>query len=99
MRQLFDSMKHYASEAGELPAVSDPHGQLSRRELFARVIALAADLSDQPHQTVGIYAPNGVGSVIAQLPCAFAAKIAFPLPTFFSLPHLAHSLRHPAVDC
>ena len=98
MRQLFDSMKHYASEAGELPAVSDPHGQLSRRELFARVITLGTDLSDQPHQTVGIYAPNGVGWVIAQLACAFAGKIVVPLPTFFSPAQLGHVVRDAAVE-
>src|SRR5258708_12455988 len=79
------------------PAVGGPHGQWSRRELFARVITLGTDLSDQPHQTVGIYAPNGVGWVIAQLACAFAGKIVVPLPTFFSAAQLGHVVRDPPV--
>jgi long-subunit acyl-CoA synthetase (AMP-forming) len=97
MRQLFESMKRHASEAGALLAVSDGHGQLSRRELFARVMALAADLKDQP-QTIGIYAPNGLGWVIAQLACALAGKIVVPLPTFFSPTQLGHVVRDASVE-
>src|ERR1700675_4512680 len=97
MRQLFDSMKRHATEAGELIAVSDQHGQLSRRELFARVTALAARLKGQP-RTIGIYAPNGLGWVIAQLACAFAGKIVVPLPTFFSPAQLGHVVRDASVE-
>jgi long-subunit acyl-CoA synthetase (AMP-forming) len=97
MRQLFDSMKRLASEAGELLAVSDQYGQLSRRELFARVTALAADLKGQP-RTIGICAPNGVGWVIAQLACALAGKIVVPLPTFFSPAQLGHVIRDASVE-
>ena len=97
MRQLFASMKRHASEAGELLAVSDPHGQLSRRELLARVTALAADLKGQP-QTIGIYAANGLGWVIAQLACALAGKIVVPLPTFFSPAQLGHVVRDASVE-
>ncbi|MDB5603789.1 MAG: AMP-dependent synthetase and ligase [Bradyrhizobium sp.] len=97
MRQLFDSMKRHASEAGELAAVSDRHGQLSRRELFAGVTALAADLKGQP-RTIGIYAPNGLGWVVAQLACAFAGKVVVPLPTFFSPAQLGHVVRDASVE-
>jgi long-subunit acyl-CoA synthetase (AMP-forming) len=97
MRQLFDSMKRHASEAGDLLAVSDQYGQLSRRELFARVTALAADLKGQP-RTIGIYAPNGLGWVIAQLACAIAGKIVVPLPTFFSPMQLGHVVRDASVE-
>src|SRR5882757_596907 len=97
MRQLFESMKRHASEAGELLAVSDEHGQLSRRELFARVLALAADLKGQP-RTIGICAPNGIGWVIAQLACALAGKIVVPLPTFFSPAQLGHVVRDASVE-
>ena len=96
MRQLFESMKRHASEAGELLAISDTHGQLSRRELLARVMALAADLKGQP-QMIGIYAPNGLGWVIAQLACAFAGKIVVPLPTFFSPAQVGHVVRDASV--
>src|ERR1700722_84243 len=97
MRQLFESMKRHALEAGELLAISDTHGQLSRRELLARVMALAADLKGQP-QMIGIYAPNGLGWVIAQLACAFAGKIVVPLPTFFSPAQLGHVVRDASVE-
>ncbi|WP_079541533.1 AMP-binding protein [Bradyrhizobium lablabi] len=97
MRQLFESMRRHVSEAGELIAVSDQHGQLSRRELLARVTSLAADLKGQP-RTVGIYAPNGLGWVIAQLACAFAGKIVVPLPTFFSPAQLGHVVRDASVE-
>jgi long-subunit acyl-CoA synthetase (AMP-forming) len=97
MRQLFDSMKRHASEAGGLIAVSDQHGQLSRGELLAGVTALAADLRGQP-QTIGIYAPNGIAWVIAQLACALAGKIAVPLPTFFSAAQLGHVVRDASID-
>jgi long-subunit acyl-CoA synthetase (AMP-forming) len=97
MRQLFESMKRHASEAGELLAVSDQHGQLSRRELFASVLALAADLKIQP-RTIGLYAPNGIGWVIAQLACALAGKIVVPLPTFFSPAQLGHIVREASVE-
>jgi long-subunit acyl-CoA synthetase (AMP-forming) len=97
MRQLFDSMKRHAFEAGELLAVSDRHGQLSRRELFARVTSLAAALKGQP-RTIGIYAPNGLGWVIAQLACAIAGKIVVPLPTFFSPVQLGHVIRDASVE-
>jgi long-subunit acyl-CoA synthetase (AMP-forming) len=97
MRQLFDSMKRHASDAAELIAVSDQHGQLSRRELFARVAALAADLTGQP-QTIGIFAPNGLSWVIAQLACALAGKIVVPLPTFFSPAQLGHIVRDASVE-
>jgi long-subunit acyl-CoA synthetase (AMP-forming) len=97
MRQLFDSMKRHASEAGELAAVSDRHGQLSRRELFAGVTALAADLKGQP-RTIGIYAPNGLGWVVAQLACALAGKTVVPLPTFFSPAQLGHVVRDASVE-
>jgi long-subunit acyl-CoA synthetase (AMP-forming) len=98
VRQLFDSMRRHASEAGDLIAVSDQHGQLSRRELFSRVIALAADLKSQPHHTIGISAPNGLAWIIAQLACAFAGKIVVPLPTFFSLVQLGHVVRDASID-
>jgi long-subunit acyl-CoA synthetase (AMP-forming) len=97
MRQLFDSMKRHASEAGDLIAVSDRHGRLSRRELFARVIGLAADLKTKP-KTVGIYAPNGLAWVIAQIACALAGKIVVPLPTFFSSAQLGHVVRDASVE-
>src|ERR1700688_1964984 len=97
MRQLLDSMKRHASEAGEWSAVSDRYGQLSRSELFARVTALAADLKGQP-RTIGIYAPNGLGWVIAQLACALAGKIVVPLPTFFSPTQLGHVVRDASVE-
>src|SRR3984893_10501787 len=97
MRQLLDSMKRHASEAGGLIAVSDQHGQLSRGELLAGVTALATDLRGQP-QTIGIYAPNGIAWVIAQLACALAGKIAVPLPTFFSAAQLGHVVRDASVD-
>jgi long-subunit acyl-CoA synthetase (AMP-forming) len=97
MRQLFDSMRRHASEAGDLLAVSDLHGQLSRHELFARVTALAADLKGQP-RTIGILAPNGLGWVIAQLACAFAGKIVVPLPTFFSPAQLGHVVRDASIE-
>src|SRR5947208_11930722 len=98
MRQLFELMRRHASEAGELLAVGDRHGQLTRRELFAVVTALAADLKDQPHRTIGIYAPNGIGWVIAQLACALAGKIVVPLPTFFSPAQLGHVARDVSVE-
>src|SRR5258706_1450327 len=97
MRQLFDSMKRHASEAGGSVAVSDQHGQLSRRELFATVSGLAADLESQP-RTVGIYAPNGLAWVIGQLACALAGKIVVPLPAFFSSAQLGHVVRDASVD-
>jgi long-subunit acyl-CoA synthetase (AMP-forming) len=97
MRQLFDSMKRHASEAGDLIAASDQYGQMSRRELFAGVMALAADLRSKP-QTIGIYAPNGRDWVIAQLACALAGKIVVPLPTFFSPAQLGHVVRDASVD-
>jgi long-subunit acyl-CoA synthetase (AMP-forming) len=97
MRQLFDSMKRHAAEAGDLIAVSDPRVQLSRRALFARVVALAADLKTRPRM-VGIYAPNGVAWVIAQLACALAGKIVVPLPTFFSPAQLGHVVRDASVE-
>jgi long-subunit acyl-CoA synthetase (AMP-forming) len=98
MRQLFDSMKRHVSEVSELIAVSDPRGHLSRRELFTSVMALGADLRDQPHRTVGIYAPNGLGWMIAQLACALAGKIVVPLPTFFSPAQLGHVVRDASVE-
>jgi long-subunit acyl-CoA synthetase (AMP-forming) len=91
-------MKRHVSRAGELIAASDPRGYLSRRELFASVMALGADLRDQPHRTVGIYAPNGLGWVIAQLACALAGKIVVPLPTFFSPAQLGHVVRDASVE-
>jgi long-subunit acyl-CoA synthetase (AMP-forming) len=97
MRQLFDTIKRHASEAGGLMAVSDQHGQLARGELFARVTGLAADLKGRP-RTVGIYAPNGLAWVIAQLACAFAGKIVVPLPTFFSSAQLGHVVRDASVN-
>ena len=97
MRKLFESMKRHASEAGELLAVSDARGRLSRRELFASVMALATDLKRKP-QTVGIYAPNGLGWVIAQLACALAGKIVVPLPTFFSPAQLGHVVRDASIE-
>src|ERR1700694_4641841 len=97
MRQLFDSMKRHASEAGGLTAVSDGQGRLSRRELFARVVGLAADLKSQP-RTIGICAPNGLAWVIAQLACAFAGKTVVPLPSFFSPAQLGHVVRDASVE-
>jgi long-subunit acyl-CoA synthetase (AMP-forming) len=97
MRQLFESLKRHASEAGGLVAASDQYGQISRRELFARVTALAADLRSQP-RTIGIYAPNGLDWVIAQLACALAGKIVVPLPTFFSPAQLGHVVRDASVE-
>ena len=97
MRQLFDSMKRHASEAGGLTAVSDGQGRLSRRELFARMVGLAADLKGQP-RTIGICAPNGLAWVIAQLACAFAGKTVVPLPSFFSPAQLGHVVRDASVE-
>src|ERR1700730_2942638 len=97
MRELFDSMKRHASEAGGSIAVSDQHGQLSRRELLTTVTGLAADLESQP-RTVGIYAPNGLAWVIAQLACALAGKIVVPLPAFFSSAQLGHVVRDASVE-
>src|ERR1700730_1899834 len=97
MRQLFDSMKRHASEAGGLTPVSDGEGRLSRCELFARVVGLAADLKGQP-RIIGICAPNGLAWVIAQLACAFAGKTVVPLPSFFSPAQLRHVVLDSSVE-
>ena len=97
MRQLFDTMRRHVLEAGDLIAISDRHGQMSRRELLAAITGLAAELEGRPH-TVGIYAPNGIAWVIAQLACAFAGKIAVPLPAFFSSPQLGHVVRDASIE-
>src|SRR6202790_2233526 len=97
MRQLFDSMRRLVLEAGDLIAISDRHGQMSRRELLAAIAGLAAELAGRPH-TVGIYAPNGIAWVIAQLACAFAGKLAVPLPEFFSSPQLWHVVRDASIE-
>jgi long-subunit acyl-CoA synthetase (AMP-forming) len=97
MRQLFEAMKRHASEAGDPTAASDQHSRFSRRELLASVMALATELEGKP-RTIGIYAPNGVGWVIAQLACAFAGKIVVPLPTFFSATQLGHVIRDASVE-
>src|SRR5882757_9689367 len=97
MRQLFEAMKRHVSEAGGLIAVSDQHGQFSRRELLASVTALADDLKGQP-RTIGICAPNGFGWVVAQLACALAGKIVVPMPTFFSPAQLGHVVRDASVE-
>jgi acyl-CoA synthetase (AMP-forming)/AMP-acid ligase II len=67
---------------------------LTRRELLAVVTALAADLKDQPHRTIGIYALIGIGWVIAQL----AGKIVAPLPTFFSPAQFGRVARDASVE-
>jgi len=71
---------------------------LSRRELLAVVTALAADLKDQPHRTIGISAPNGIGWLLAQLACALAGKIVVPLPTFFSPAQFGRVARDASVE-
>jgi long-subunit acyl-CoA synthetase (AMP-forming) len=96
MRELFDAMSRHASEAGGKAAVSDSEGTIHRRELLAKVIGLAADIESQSG-TIGILAPNGIDWVIAQLACAYAGKIAVPLPTFFSLAQLGHVVRSASV--
>jgi long-subunit acyl-CoA synthetase (AMP-forming) len=96
MRELFDAMSRHASEAGGKAAVSDSEGTIHRRELLAKVIGLAADITSQSG-TIGILAPNGIDWVIAQLACAYAGKIAVPLPTFFSLAQLGHVVRSASV--
>jgi long-subunit acyl-CoA synthetase (AMP-forming) len=96
MRKLFDAMSRHASETGGKAAASDSERTISRAELLARVIGLAADLKAQS-RIIGILAPNGVDWVIAQLGCALAGKIAVPLPTFFSSSQLGHVVRSASV--
>jgi long-subunit acyl-CoA synthetase (AMP-forming) len=96
MHRLFDAMSRHASEAGRKAAVSDSEGTIHRSELLAKVIGLAADIKSQSG-TIGILAPNGIDWVIAQLACAYAGKIAVPLPTFFSLAQLGHVVRSASV--
>ena len=97
MRLLFDSMHRHATAAGDRIAVSDDHGQLSRRELIERIIGLAADL-DGRSRVVGICAPNGIEWAVAQLACALAGKVVVPLPAFFSSFQLGHVIRDASVD-
>lgn len=97
MRQLFDTFRRHAAQAGEFIAISDDQSALSRRELFARVAGLASELRPAP-RTVGILAPNGIDWVIAQLACAFAGKTVVPLPTFFSAAQLEHIVRDASVE-
>lgn len=97
MRQLFESFRRHASQAGEFIAISDDESALSRRELFGRVVGFAAELRLAP-KTVGILAPNGIDWVIAQLACAFAGKTVVPLPTFFSATQLEHVVRDASVE-
>jgi long-subunit acyl-CoA synthetase (AMP-forming) len=96
MRKLFDAMGRHALDAGDKVAVSDSERGISRSELLAKVIGLAADLRTQSG-TIGILAPNGIDWVIAQLACALAGKIAVPLPTFFSSGQLGHVVRTASV--
>jgi long-subunit acyl-CoA synthetase (AMP-forming) len=97
MRKIIDAMVLHAKEAGNAIAVSDQHGQLSRRELLAQAVSLAGELMPLP-RTVGIYGPNGVAWVIAQLACALSGKIVVPMPTFFSKAQLGHIIRDASVE-
>jgi long-subunit acyl-CoA synthetase (AMP-forming) len=97
MQTLFDAMARHAGNAGDVAAISDDRGSLSRREVLAKVAGLAADLAAGP-RVVGIFAPNGREWAIAQLACAFAGKIVVPLPTFFSATQLGHVVGDAAVE-
>jgi long-subunit acyl-CoA synthetase (AMP-forming) len=97
MQTLFDAMARHARNGGDVAAISDRHGSLSRRELLAKVASLAGELVARP-RVVGLFAPNGMEWAIAQLACAFAGKIAVPLPTFFSATQLGHIVGDAAVE-
>jgi long-subunit acyl-CoA synthetase (AMP-forming) len=97
MQFPFDALNRHAQQDDEAIAVSDPRGMLSRRELFARVSGLAAEI-DPAARVVGIFAPNGIDWAVAQLAGAIAGKIVVPWPTFFSAAQLAHVARDASID-
>jgi len=97
MRRLFEALCRNARDAGDKVAVSDSGRVLRRDEQLAEVTGLAADLGTKTG-AIGILAPNGVDWVIAQLACAFAGKVAVPLPTFFSSAQLGHVVRNASIE-
>ncbi|ACB96182.1 AMP-binding protein [Beijerinckia indica] len=97
MRTIFDAMRSHAQSAGDVKSISDQTETLTRRDLLARVAALASDLRRLP-RVIGLFAPNGVEWVIGQLACVLAGKIAVPLPTFFSDNQLAYIIRNASIE-
>ena len=96
MRHIFDVMSNHAAAAGDRVTLSDEDRALTCRELFARVVGLMQRLKSEP-RVVGLFAPNGTDWAVGQLACAFAGKIAVPLPTFFSDEQLGHVVRDASV--
>ena len=97
MRTLFEAMLRHSALNPDAPAFSDHHTTLSRRQLFQRVCRLCNELASGP-RVIGIYAPNGLEWAMAQLACAFAGKVAVPLPTFFSGTQLSHVGKDASVE-
>ncbi|MCW6512817.1 AMP-binding protein [Lichenifustis flavocetrariae] len=97
MRPLFEAMHRDAVTHGDVIAVRDDQGVLSRRDFLGRVESLAHVLKGHP-RVIGLFAPNGRDWAIAQLAGALAGKIVVPLPTFFSEAQLGHIARDAAIE-
>jgi long-subunit acyl-CoA synthetase (AMP-forming) len=93
LRMLHDGSRF----RGNVTALSDDQGMLSRRELAARVAGMAAELRGLP-QVIGLLGANGIDWAVAQLAAWIAGKTVVPLPSFFSRLQLEHILRDAGID-
>ena len=78
-------------------AFTQDQRSLSYGVLAERVGGLSHELSTGAHDTIAIFAPNGLEWVIADLSVAFAGKTMVPLPTFFSESQLRHIIENAGV--
>lgn len=90
MHELFAALRRGAASRSPL-AFADDETSLAYGDLAARVAGFAEEIAPLP-RVLGLMGGNQVDWVVAQLAAWLAGKLVVPLPAFFKLRQLQHTL-------
>lgn len=98
MSLVIDAIRRHAATSAGAAAVADERETLTYAQLEAAVERLAERFASVAPRTIGLYADNGVGWVLADLAALRAGIPIVPLPLFASGGQIAHAMRAAGVD-
>lgn len=98
MNLLLEKIRDHALKSSANSVITDGIRNYSYTDLLSRVEHLASQLQQHEIKTLGLYADNGLGWVIADLAAMSAGLRCVPLPRFFSDAQLQHATSDSGLD-
>ncbi len=96
---ILDAIARQGEQHPDSRALVGEQFSLSYRELAAAIEQASAQLRAAPANTIGLALDNSPLWVLLDLAGLNTGKTVIPLPFFFSVEQIAHSIRDAGIDC